>query len=78
MAGTFHNDVASHIITAGIGRPRQVFGTADITAHTDSGILAALAPTDIIAFDQIIAEIYTGALPPPPSRITPRDRGPLP
>lgn len=61
VAGVFHNDVASQIITAGIGRPRQVFGTAVITAHTHSGILAALAPTDIVAFDQIIAEIYTGA-----------------
>ncbi|OLT41318.1 hypothetical protein BJF87_24830 [Gordonia sp. CNJ-863] len=60
VGGIGYNDVASQIATAGVGTPRAVIGTAVLTAHTDSGILAALSPHDCAALDRIIAEIYTG------------------
>ena len=60
VGGVGYNDVASQIATAGVGKPRPVIGTAVLTAHTDSGILAALSPHDCAALDRIIAEIYTG------------------
>lgn len=60
VGGVGYNDVATQIASAGVGKPRPVVGTAVITAHTDSGILAALSPHDCAALDRIIAEIYTG------------------
>ncbi|WP_144066104.1 hypothetical protein [Gordonia lacunae] len=64
LGGVGHNDVATRIASAGIGRPRDVCGTAVITAHTHSGILTALSRRDCAALDRIIAEIYTGYPPP--------------
>ena len=60
VGGIGYNEVATQIATAGVGTPRAVIGTAVLTAHTDSGILAALSPHDCAALDRIIAEIYTG------------------
>ncbi|MDV6310038.1 hypothetical protein [Gordonia amicalis] len=60
VGGVGYNDVASQIATAGVGKARPVIGTAVLTAHTDSGILAALSGHDCAALDRIIAEIYTG------------------